>query len=51
MEIFITMALTSLAGLMIGLLLSAMAPNTDRAMSLVPLVLIPQVIFSGVVFK
>lgn len=50
-EIYITMALTSLAGLMIGLLLSAMAPNTDRAMSLVPLVLIPQVIFSGVVFK
>lgn len=50
-EIYITMALTSLAGLMIGLLLSALAPNTDRAMSLVPLVLIPQVIFSAVVFK
>jgi ABC transport system ATP-binding/permease protein len=50
-EIYITMALTSLAGLMIGLLLSAMAPNTDRAMSLVPLVLLPQVIFSGIIFK
>jgi len=50
-EIYITMALTSLAGLMLGLLLSAVAPNTDRAMSLVPLILIPQVIFSGVVFK
>lgn len=50
-EIYITMALTALAGLMIGLLLSALAPNTDRAMSLVPLILIPQVIFSGVVFK
>ncbi|HLH60100.1 MAG TPA: ATP-binding cassette domain-containing protein [Ktedonobacteraceae bacterium] len=50
-EIYISMALTSLAGLMIGLLLSALAPNTDRAMSLVPLILIPQVIFSGVVFN
>jgi len=50
-EIYITMALTSLAGLMIGLLLSAISPNTDRAMSLVPLILIPQVIFSGVVFN
>jgi ABC-type multidrug transport system ATPase subunit len=50
-EIYITMALTSLAGLMIGLLLSAVAPNTDRAMSLVPLILLPQVIFSAVVFK
>src|SRR5205085_9965006 len=51
LEIYITMALTSLAGLMLGLLLSALAPNTDRAMSFVPLILIPQVIFSGVVFK
>ncbi len=50
-EIYISMALTALAGLMIGLLLSALAPNTDRAMSLVPLILIPQVIFSGTVFN
>lgn len=50
-EITITMMLAALAGLMIGLLISALAPNTDRAMSLVPLALIPQVIFSGAVFK
>lgn len=50
-EISITMALASLAGMMIGLVISALAPNTDRALSLVPLVLIPQVIFSGAVFK
>jgi ABC transport system ATP-binding/permease protein len=50
-EIYITMALTSLAGLMLGLAVSAIASNADRAMSLVPLVLIPQVIFSGTIFK
>lgn len=50
-EISITMALAALAGLMIGLLISALAPNTDRALSLVPIVLVPQVIFSGAVFK
>jgi ABC-type multidrug transport system ATPase subunit len=50
-EIYITMALTSLAGLMLGLAISAIASNADRAMSLVPLVLIPQVIFSGTIFK
>jgi ABC transport system ATP-binding/permease protein len=50
-EVYITMALTTLAGLMLGLVISALAPNTDRAMSFVPLVLIPQVIFSGIIFK
>src|SRR5579883_3118762 len=50
-EIYITAALTSLAGLMIGLTVSAIAPNNDRAMSFVPIILIPQVIFAGVVFS
>jgi ABC-type multidrug transport system ATPase subunit len=50
LEIYITMALTSLAGLMIGLTVSAFAPNNDRAMSLIPIILIPQVIFSGTIF-
>jgi ABC-type multidrug transport system ATPase subunit/pSer/pThr/pTyr-binding forkhead associated (FHA) protein len=50
LEIYITMALTSLAGLMVGLTVSAIAPNNDRAMSFVPIVLIPQVIFSGIIF-
>ncbi|WP_052891174.1 FHA domain-containing protein [Thermogemmatispora carboxidivorans] len=50
LEIYITMALTSLAGLMLGLTISAIAPNNDRAMSFVPIVLIPQVIFSGIIF-
>jgi len=50
-EIYITMALTSLAGLMTGLVISAVVPNNDRAMSLVPLALLPQVIFAGVIFN
>ncbi|HEX4205219.1 MAG TPA: FHA domain-containing protein [Ktedonobacteraceae bacterium] len=50
-EIYITMLLTSLAGLMIGLTISAVVPNNDRAMSLVPLALLPQVIFAGVIFS
>jgi ABC-type multidrug transport system ATPase subunit/pSer/pThr/pTyr-binding forkhead associated (FHA) protein len=49
-EVYTTMALTSIAGLMMGLTISAIVPNSDRAMSFVPIVLIPQVIFSGVIF-
>lgn len=49
LEVYITLVLASLAGLMIGLAISAVAPNTDRAMSFVPIVLIPQVIFAGAV--
>jgi ABC transport system ATP-binding/permease protein len=50
LEIYITMTLTSLAGLMIGLTISALAPNNDRAASFIPIILIPQVIFSGIIF-
>jgi ABC-type multidrug transport system ATPase subunit len=49
-EIWITLWLTSLSGLMIGLVISAIAPTTDRAMNFIPIVLIPQVIFSGAIF-
>lgn len=48
-ETYITLCLTSLAGLMIGLTISAIAPNNDRAISFVPIILIPQVIFSGAI--
>ncbi len=51
LEVYITMALTSLAGLMLGLTISALAPNNDRAGILIPIVLIPQVIFSGLLFN
>ena len=36
---------------MIGLTISALAPNNDRAVSLIPIILIPQVIFSGLLFN
>src|SRR2546430_10885807 len=49
LETYITVVLTSLAGLMIGLAISAIAPNNDRAISFVPIILIPQVIFSGAI--
>jgi ABC transport system ATP-binding/permease protein len=50
LETYITLALTSIAGLMVGLTVSAIAPNNDRAMSFIPIILIPQVIFSGIIF-
>lgn len=50
-EIYISMFLTSIAGLMLGLVVSALAPNNDRATSFIPIILIPQVIFSGIIFS
>jgi hypothetical protein len=49
LEAYITLALTSFAGLMTGLAISAVAPNNDRAISFVPIILLPQVIFSGAI--
>lgn len=49
LETYVTLSLTSLTGLMIGLAVSAIAPNNDRAISFVPIILIPQVIFSGAI--
>ncbi len=50
LEVYIVIALTSLVGLMLGLTVSALVSNNDRAMSFVPLILLPQVLFSGVIF-
>jgi len=47
LELLITFVLCTFAGLMWGLLVSAVAPTEDRAMLLVILVLVPQFIFSG----
>lgn len=44
-----TLVLTSLAGTTMGLLISAFSPNANRAVSLVPLLLIPQIIFAGMI--
>jgi len=50
LEIYITLSLTALAGLMVGLAVSAIAPNNDRALSFIPIIVIAQVIFSGIIF-
>jgi ABC-type multidrug transport system ATPase subunit/CRP-like cAMP-binding protein len=39
--------LTELAGLAMGLLISAVSANSDRAMAVVPVSLIPQLVFAG----
>ena len=41
------LTLTGMAGMALGLLVSALSPNADRAAMLVVLVLIPQLIFAG----
>jgi len=47
LEIYITLALVAVAGVMMGLTISAFAPNDDSANSLLPIIIIPQVIFAG----
>jgi len=51
LEIYISLALTSLVGLMMGLMISAMTANSDQANSIIPVILILQIIFSGIIFK
>jgi ABC-type multidrug transport system permease subunit len=43
------LSLTTIAGTGLGLLLSAVSSNPDFATSMVPLILLPQLMFSGVV--
>ncbi len=47
--LYLTLVLTALGGTTLGLLISAATSNSDRATSFVPIVLIPQIIFSGAV--
>lgn len=50
-NVTITTFLATFASAMMGLLVSALNKNTDRAMGMVPLLLIPQILFSGILFK
>jgi ABC-type multidrug transport system ATPase subunit len=50
-ELYITTVLAAEAGLALGLVISAVARTPDRAISLVPLLLIPQILFAGVIFS
>jgi ABC-type multidrug transport system ATPase subunit len=49
-EFYVSLLLMGIAGLTIGLMISAWAPNTDRAVSFVPIALIPEIIFANVIF-
>ena len=44
-----TMLLTAAVGIAVGLLVSAIVKTSEMATSLVPLILIPQILFSGLV--
>lgn len=46
-KLFLVLVLTSVGGLAIGLLLSAVVSNPDKAGSLVPILLIPQLVMAG----
>jgi ABC-type multidrug transport system ATPase subunit len=46
---FALLWLTSLAGMMMGLVVSAFVDNVDKATAIVPILLIPQVIFAGAI--
>jgi len=47
--IYLTLSLTAFTGVTMGLLISALTSNSDRATGFVPVALIPQIIFSGAI--
>jgi ABC-type multidrug transport system permease subunit len=49
LETYITLSLAGIGGIMLGFTVSALAPNEDTANSLLAVIIVPQVIFSGVV--
>ena len=50
MAMAVTLWLANLAGMAMGLVVSAVAPSSDRAMSIVPYLLITQLVLCGVLF-
>jgi len=46
----VTIALAGLGGIALGLCISAVASTPDKATSLIPIVLVPQVLFAGIMF-
>lgn len=51
LEIFITTFITAVASAAMGLLVSSLFTNADRAMTVAPILLMPQILFSGLIFK
>lgn len=51
LEIFLAIFLTAFAATAMGLFVSSLFKNADRAMTVAPLLLMPQLLFSGLLFK
>ena len=51
LELFITTFLTAIASTAMGLFVSSLFTNADRAMTVAPILLMPQILFSGLIFK
>ena len=51
LEMLITVLLTAVAATAMGLLVSSLFTNSDRVMTLAPIILMPQILFSGLIFK
>lgn len=50
-ELLITTFITAISSAATGLLVSSLFINTDRAMTVAPILLMPQILFSGLIFK
>lgn len=51
LELLLTTFLTAIASSAMGLFVSSLFTNADRAMTVAPLLLMPQILFSGLIFK
>jgi len=50
-ELFITVFLTAFSAAAMGIFASSLFKNPDRAMTVAPILLMPQILFSGLLFK
>lgn len=51
LEIFISTFLTAVSSAAMGLFVSSLFTNADRAMTVAPILILPQILFSGLLFK
>lgn len=51
LELVVTSVLAGLAGITLGLCISVIASTPDKATSLIPIALVPQVLFAGLMFR
>jgi len=51
LELLVTTFITAVASASMGLMVSSLFTNADRAMTVAPILLMPQILFSGLIFK